>query len=334
MTNPRILFLFTNSRDTLIASVKNGTDADTNLRGFNHVPGAEQRTVPSGAFWSVFLIPTFLRYDAVITTDHPILGLLTMCVAWITGSRTKWFLIALNTSTLIRRFGPESFKLRVLGFCWKQASKIICISKEQIEDFVACDIPKEKLSYIPYGVDADYFKMKKSSEDYIVSVGRDRGRDYETLLAVAEKCDHSFVIVASRNGVLPERNFPSNVEVRYDRPLSEIRELYRHARLAVVPSKDQALPEGSDCSGQTVILDALSAGLPVIATERSWIRDYFVPGVDLEVVKPADSNELSKEIETLWNDPERRQLLAQHGMEKVCLHYTTKQFAHAVLNLI
>jgi hypothetical protein len=53
---------------------------------------------------------------------------------------------------------------------------------------------------------------------------------------------------------------PANVSVLYNRSYAEIRDLYARAQLVVIVSKDEQVADGSDCSGQTVILDALAAG--------------------------------------------------------------------------
>src|SRR6185369_4724839 len=111
----------------------------------------------------------------------------------------------------------------------------------------------------------------------VVSVGRDLGRDYETLTIAATHSPYQFHVVAE------PKNFPHgipqlpNMVVQYHLPLIEIRTLYARAQVVIVISKDVATTEGTDCSGQTVILDALAAGKAVIATERTWIKDYLIP---------------------------------------------------------
>ena len=42
----------------------------------------------------------------------------------------------------------------------------------------------------------------------------------------------------------------------------------------VLPTRREGYRYGADCSGQTVLLDAMAMGRPVVASERSTLSDY------------------------------------------------------------
>ena len=205
----------------------------------------------------------------------------------------------------------------------------------QKRDFEVVGIAPAALAFIPFGIDADFYGAAETQEGaFILSVGRDAGRDYATLLEAARRTAHPFVIVASHKVLPPEVELPLNVSVRYNLPARVVRDLYARARLVVVASKAEDMPEGSDCSGQTVVLDALAAGKPVVATERSWIADYFEPGEDLSVVPACDPVSLAAAIELLWQDTGLAGRMAASGAAKVRSRYTTEAFARALRELI
>lgn len=347
----RVAYLFPSSREKFLSGVQTGEAADTPLRGLNHMPEAEHVTVgeygqstvlsrfltgiprPIQAF---FLIPRLLQYDFIIAQDNLLLGYIVSLCARICRLKTRWLYIAMTSSTLMKRHARHPARLFLLKKFWTSYARIICLSSEQREDFVRLGIPRTNLTRIPFGVDVRFFQPTDVSreEDLIVSVGRDTGRDYQTLFEALERISHPCVVVASHINIPPGMPVPANVSVLYDREYAGLRDLYAHARLVVIVSKDTTVPDGSDCSGQTVILEALAAGKTVIATHRSWITDYLIPDKDLVVVEPNDPQALAQAIDSLLHDAEKRKRLAQFGHDKVTAHYTTKTFAEALQRIM
>lgn len=333
---PRAAFLFTNSKDEVIADVRAGRGADTALHGMNHFSEADYFTVFPQSMRAAALIPRLLRYDFIIAQDNLLLGYTVSLCSRLFRLKTRWLYIAMNSSTLMRRHAAHPVRLFLLKTFWASYARIICLSLEQLEDFARLGIPRTHLEFVPFGVDISFFRPTDASreEELIVSVGRDAGRDYETLFKAAERTGHAFIVVAGRKNIPPDMPIPANVTVLYNRSLVEIRDLYARTRLVVVPSRDAGVPGGSDCSGQTVVLDALAAGKAVIATRRPWMTDYLVPGEDLVVIPPNDSHALARAIDSLWDDAGKRRRLAESGHRKVVERYTTQVFAQKLLALM
>lgn len=333
---PHIAFLFTNPKDELISRAQTGQDADTALHGWNHIAGAEHFTVFPRSLKSILFIPRLLRYDFIVAQDNLLLGYVISLCARMLRLPTRWLYLTMTSSTLIRRHADHPVRLFLFKKFWSSYFRIICISSEQIEDLVWLGVPREHLVFVPFGVDAQFFHPTeaKHEEDLVVSVGRDAGRDYATLFTAAARTQYPFVVVAGRKNIPPDAVIPANVSVLYDRSLKEVRELYARARLVVIASKDASIPDGSDCSGQTVILDALAAEKAVIATHRSWINDYFIPNQDLIVVPPNDPEAIVQAISVLSHDAEKRKRLAESGRAKLTACYTTKHFAEALQALM
>lgn len=333
----RVAFLFTNAKDEVISNMRAGKDADTALHGMNHFSEADYFTVFPQSMRSATFIPRLLRYDFVIAQDNLLLGYAVSLCSRLFRLKTRWLYLAMNSSTLMRRHVAHPVRLFLLKTFWASYARIICLSSEQLDDFVRLGIPRTRLVFVPFGVDTGFFKSVDASreEELVVSVGRDAGRDYETLFKAAERTGYPFVVVAGHKNIPPGMPIPANVTVLYNRSLVEIRDLYARARLVVVASKDSgASSNGSDCSGQTVILDALAAGKTVIATRRSWVADYFIPDRDLALVEPNNAEGLAQAINSLWHDAGKRKRLAVSGHGRVAGRYTTKHFADALLSLM
>ncbi len=329
MKSLKTAFIFTSSRDKIIKKFAAGEAADTALRSLNHFPGADYFTIPPKSLKSFIFIPKLLKYNFIIAQDNLFLGFIISIISKIFRLKTKWLYVAINSSTLIKRHAQNRFHLFLLKTFWRSYAHIICLSQEQLEDFVKIGVPRSHLSFIPFGVDGNFFQLQNSPEekDIILSIGRDAGRDYVTLFKAAEETPFPWTVVASKKNISPDSSIPQNISVFYDKSILEIRDLFKQARVLVVVSKDSDVLEGSDCSGQTVILEGMVAGLPVIATRRSWIKDYFIPDKDILLVEPNDPKNLAEAIKKLWNNDEKRKQIAISGHEKVIANYTTKIFA-------
>ncbi len=347
LQTPRILFLFPTSRENIMSKVQKGEDADTALRGLNHIRGARYATVgdyPGNTIVSrlpkvlqaFLLLPHLFTYDFIVAQDNLMLGYVVSICARTFRLRTRWMYLAMNSSVVMRRHATHPIRRIFLTLFWKSYFRTICLSFEQIDDFVRLGISRERLAFVPLGVDVPFFAHSGSENEgaYVASVGRDAGRDYETLFRAAERVSHPFSVIAGRSNIPSDMFIPANVSVCYDRNYLEVRDLYAHARFVVVASKDVRARDGSDCSGQTVVLDALAAGKTVIATRLPWITDYLVPDEDLVVVEPNDPMALAQAIEILWQDDERRMRLAASGHAKVIKHYATDRFAASLLRLM
>jgi glycosyltransferase involved in cell wall biosynthesis len=197
-----------------------------------------------------------------------------------------------------------------------------------MQDLERAGVPKNKLIFIPYGIDVDFYERhtQKKTEEIIVSVGKDRGRDYQTLFAVAKNSPYPFWVAAMPRNIPHELSVPKSVGLHLSVPLLGICEAYARAKFVVVVSKDEDTADGSDCSGQTVILEAMASGKAVVATYRKWIPDYF-DRTEIVTVPPNDTKALSEAVELLWKNDALRASIAVAGSKKVHSCYTSRILA-------
>jgi phosphatidyl-myo-inositol alpha-mannosyltransferase len=62
-----------------------------------------------------------------------------------------------------------------------------------------------------------------------------------------------------------------------------------------------------------VLIEAMAAGTPVVASGIAGYSDVVTDGVDGVLVPPADPQRLAEELQSLWHEPERRKAMAEAG---------------------
>ena len=217
--------------------------------------------------------------------------------------------------------------------------QIVCISKGEAK-FLQSILPGQMISYLPFGVDQYFWSpgdlSRKISADYVLAIGNDLARDWETLVQAWQPSFPKLRIITS----LSVPWHPENVEViRGDWRTqvisdNEIRELYRRALLVVVPLHDTIQP-----AGQSVCLQAMGCGCPVVLTDIAglWDRDLIRDGENVLLVPPGNSRALEATLQRLIADPVLREKIGRAGRLSVLEHFNTNRMAlslHSILDAV
>ena len=94
-----------------------------------------------------------------------------------------------------------------------------------------------------------------------------------------------------------------------------VRERYRASDLLVLAS--ETAPDGDRDGLPNVLVEALSQGLPVIATRVAAIPELVVDGVHGRLVPPRDAAALAAAIEALAQNPDARRRMGAAGLARV-----------------
>jgi len=189
-------------------------------------------------------------------------------------------------------------------------------------------VPPEKVIWVPFGVDVDYFKPVESPANSHLLVPGDAVRDEE------------FVMELSRSGLGPVmrgikdagiRDFyaalPAGghvVDVRWLRPFSEIRANYQQAKAVIIPVLNDREP-----SGLTALLEGMACGRPCIINEGRTTVDYVEDNVTGFVLKGPRHTWLEQTRRTLADgaalervgQAARARAVARHAMPLVQRHW-------------
>jgi glycosyltransferase involved in cell wall biosynthesis len=180
------------------------------------------------------------------------------------------------------------------------------------------DLPAEVIDVNLFGVDTGFWRPDPDVQrDIVLSIGNDGRRDFAILVAAAEHIPAPVHIVTKLP--LPEV-LPSNVTHHrgswHGSELSDarIRELYQRARVVVVPLRPSNQP-----SGQSVTLQAMACGAPVVLTETEglWSREQMTEGRNVVFARAGDSEHLAERVRELLGDDAKSAQLSREGRSTV-----------------
>jgi glycosyltransferase involved in cell wall biosynthesis len=152
------------------------------------------------------------------------------------------------------------------------------------------------------------FQPKKGYPTLLDAVGRVRGEVRLTVIGYGplEPALHA----RARALGLADR-------ITWTGPLDQmaVRAHYRASDLLLLAS--EVAPDGDRDGLPNVVVEALSQGLPVVATHAAAIPELVVDGVHGRLVPPGDAGALAAAIEALVRDPDARRRMGAAGITRV-----------------
>lgn len=206
------------------------------------------------------------------------------------------------------------------------------------------EIEKEKLlklniynpantTFVPMGSDDSFFKLKEKNvtreNNLIVSVGKDRARDYRTLILAAKMLPKVKFIIVCRELNLPKISIPKNVEIRKEVPYSDVKNLYHQATAIAIPIREMYRS-----SGQMSLTDSLQSATPVIISNVIGIRHYdLTNNKNALLVEPENVASLQAAINVLVTS-KKLQREIKNNINSVAKKFSTKNYSNKLISVV
>lgn len=189
---------------------------------------------------------------------------------------------------------------------------------------------RERLRSSDFGVDTAFWSPgdEPVQGEYILAVGNDGQRDYDTFVAAARDLPWP-VVLLTRRPLPPLPAHVRRIEGSFAQGMSDLdlRDLYRKARCVVVPLKQTYQP-----SGQSVALQAMACARPLVITETNglWSRELLRDGETVRLAPVADAPRLAEAIRKACESPRHAVELGRNAREAVLRHGRIEQFADGI----
>jgi len=265
----------------------------------------------------------FIAWQQIIGTFLGLLKLITF------SDSPKVFIL---TAIIVERQNRflEWLRRKFISSCWKKVNHIGFLSygyMRLIQERFNIRESKSVLLTLPLITDKipDFSGYKAGS--YLYSVGRSY-RDYRTLMAAAQTCNHKFVIVTS-NATVKRLMIPDNVTVYCDTFGEESDRLMQQAAAVIIP-----LSRTNSPSGELTLLEAMCYGKPVIITETLITQEYIVHGQNGFLVPWKDPKAIVEAINTLFADTEKADAIGRQARQTLLKNHAIDVYSRKVSDII
>ncbi len=189
----------------------------------------------------------------------------------------------------------------VLDWVMPRTDWVIALTRAQAE-YVATTWPlRRPPEMLDWVIDEAFFAPGPADGagqgGYVLSVGEDVSRDFDTLVAACAALECDLVLKTRRHVEVPAA-MQGRVRIVADRlSHAALRDLYAGARIVAVP-----MVPTDNLGGITSLLEAMAMGRPIVASETGTSRDLIDEGETGLVVPPRDPEALRTAMARLLDD--------------------------------
>jgi glycosyltransferase involved in cell wall biosynthesis len=207
---------------------------------------------------------------------------------------------------------------RVMGFYHNNVTIFIALTEFSKNLLIAAGIDDNRIVVIPNCVPLPDSPAHPSNGKYAAYVGRiSSEKGIDTLLSVLAQLPDLLVQLAGNGPDLPKLRVGAPENTNFLGPLDylHLSNFYRKARFVIVPS---LWFEGCPM----VLMEAMSYGLPVIASKIGGLPEIVEDGVTGLLFEPGNSEDLANKMKLLWHNPSLCNKMGQAGREKAIREYS------------
>ncbi len=266
-------------------------------------------------------------YDVILTEgarESLLYGIL--CLLTRRPSRqvmTEVFIDAPRSHRLLWRVKTALFRLiaqRSQGILTNSSTELDTIARRFA-------LSPNRLRYVPLNTTLPGATISTRDDGFILTAGRTL-RDYPTLLEAASLLEARLVVVCGKDDLV-QSALPKSFTVHREISRARYLELLDACSLVALPLLDT-----ERSTGQVVVLEAMSIGKPVVATDAPGTRDLIVDGTTGRLVPSGNATALAKAINALLSDSDLRQSIATRAHEIVHTQFSVDTHTEAKLKAI
>ena len=306
------------------------------------------RTIFKIPLYSIYLTNK-KNYKILSNSDHVILStnrvatstLPMMLIMKLLNKKVKFTFFVLGIySSVPRFFILRLFQSLFYSLLFSLTDNIIFIGEGEYKYAQAKNkIFKKKFTYIPFGIDVNFWKSEEvesfENKKEILFIGNDSNRDFDLVNKLAKHLsEYKFTFVTSE---ISKEKVSKNVTLHsgsWGNPALtdlELKSLYEKSRLTIIPLKDSLQP-----SGQSVALQSMMVGTPVLITKTSglWDTTKLIDNENIFFLNENSLNFWIDKIVFLYNKDDELTLISKNSTKTIVDFFSTELFYENIKKLI
>lgn len=221
---------------------------------------------------------------------------------------------------------------------FRMSTRITAVSRTVAYELGEYGLDSSKITVVANGVDSQSFfpcRQKNNNEEYVLYTGGLKARkglfDLIQCASYVSKIRPSTKFILCGRGPYRKKieraveNMGLEKQVVFSGYVSrnDLINLYQNATVQVVPSHYEGMP--------TVLLEGMSCGLPVVATDIGGNNEVVNSGVNGLLVPPKSPEVMAEAIVRLLDDVSFRENMGKVARNTILMHYTWDKVADKIL---
>lgn len=290
-------------------------------------------------------ITNFKNFKSLYSSDHIIFvnestifssTFLLLIIKLFKNPRVSLFVMGLFSKkikyTPLKIFHRSFIKLLIF-FC----NDLFFLGKGELSRAVQNYGENEKFMYVPFSIDTDFWKPEKkynySKNKQILFIGNDGNRNFKLLEdLIISNPDLPFRVITDFDNFI--RKDYSNLHLssgnwRQNKISDlELKKIYENSRIVILPLKETFQP-----SGQSVALQAMSLGIPVVIslTDGFWDHDKFKNENNVYFIKENSIENWNQQINSIYLNESLLQKLSSESRKNILENYSIEQMYSKIL---
>lgn len=160
-------------------------------------------------------------------------------------------------------------------------------------------VEKDKFIITPFGLPDTYEKWKNSTveyKNYCLAIGRSN-RDFDFLVRAWKQLPGNELLIIASDTYKPKEKLPENVIHRRDIEGDEQFPYIANCKIMIIPILD-----GSICSGDTVLLKAMSYEKIVVVTIPSTLAEMYIRDGENGILTPKNEKDFGEILKSILNN--------------------------------
>jgi glycosyltransferase involved in cell wall biosynthesis len=208
---------------------------------------------------------------------------------------------------------------------------VVAPSQAMVDFMLGRGFPASRLHVIPLGIEPADEADRREDGPLVVGVASNleywKGVDVLIDAAPAMRAPVQLEVFGdgSLAGELERQAHEAGVDSRFHGFVPDSRSRLRELDVLVQPSRADNFP--------LAVLEAMAAGVAVVATRVGGVPELVVDGETGLIVEPEDPAALAEALDSLVADPARRRELGRRGRARVLDEFTPERMAHRTVAL-
>tara|TARA_B100001113_G_scaffold166668_1_gene136387 strand:- start:8099 stop:9232 length:1134 start_codon:yes stop_codon:yes gene_type:complete len=199
---------------------------------------------------------------------------------------------------------------------------------------------KNKFYLVPFGINTNFWLDRGQKifqdRDYILFVGNDGNRDFDALVKIVNSNKEINFIVVSRQLTLDDFEY-NNITLHsgdwFNQAITdnELKNLYKNAKFTIIPLKETLQP-----SGQSVCLQSMSVGTPVVITKTDgfWDPGRFESNENILFLQSNNTEDWNRLIKNLYYSNQELEKISKNSQNTIKDFYDEKFFIEKLKKIV